>query len=172
MLRIRTVLLALVASALVFGSAWAAGVAFDASGFDPFAEDNDEGYVDLFLEDDMLTIVFDEEEGHLPATLVGETLPLDDDFDEELVTGSEALALYGGLPVGITPTTVIMDLQGDASAIRDAFLERLGELGMTTSECFEGGPICTFDVWHGDAHWLLSITPRGDHAVVYLQGMR
>lgn len=171
MLRIRTVLLALVASALVFGSALAAGVMFDASAFDAFAEDHDEGYVDLFLDGDMLIVTFDEEEGHLPATLVGDTLPLDDDY-EDLITGSESVVLYGGLPVGITPTTVTMDLEGDAMVIRDAILTRLGELGMTASECFEGGPICTYDVWHGDAHWLLSITPRGDHAVVYLQGMR
>jgi hypothetical protein len=170
MLRIRTALLAVVTFALIAGSALAAGVVFDASGFDPFEED--EGYVDLMLEGDVITIVLEVEEGHLPAKLVGETLPLDDDFDEDLVTGSGALALYGGLPVGTTRSSVTMDVEGDARAISRAILDRLVELGMTTSECHEGGPICTYDVFHGDAHWLLAITPRGDHAVVYLQGMR
>jgi hypothetical protein len=170
MLRIRTALLAVVTFALIAGSALAAGLVFDASGFDPFEED--EGYVDLMLEGDVITVVFAEAEGHLPAKLVGETLPLDADFDEDRITGPRAMALYGGLPVGITPTSITMDLEGDASEIRSAILERFVELGMTTSECFEGGPICTFDVTHGEAHWLLAITPLGDHAVVYLQAMR
>jgi hypothetical protein len=170
MLRIRTVLLAVLAAALVAGSALAAGVVFDAGGIDPF--DEDEGYVDLILEGDVLHVVFDAEEGHLPAKLVGETLPLDGDFDEDRVATPRGLVLYGGLPVGITPTSVTMDVEGDASEIGAAILDRMVELGMTTSECFEGGPICTYDVFHGEDHWLLAITPLGEHAVVYLQGMR
>lgn len=170
MLRIRTLLLALAAFALVLGSALAAGVAFDASGFDPFEED--EGYVDVMFEDGVITFVFAVEEGHLPATMEGETLPLDDDFSEDLLNSDEALALYGGLPIGITPTTVSLDLEGDAPAIRDALMARFTELGLTMSECFQGGPICTFDVTHGEDHWLLSITPQAGHAIVYLQAMR
>lgn len=170
MLRIRTLLLALVASVLVLGSAIAAGIVFDTSGFDPF--DEDEGYVDIFLDGDTITFALQVEEGHLPAKLVGETLPLDGDFDEALLTGPAAMALYGGLPVATTVNTVMLDLDGDAQTIRYAVLARLSELGMTMSECFEGGPICTFEVSHGEDHWLLSITPKGDHAVVYMQTMR
>jgi hypothetical protein len=170
MLRIRTALLAVVTFALIAGSALAAGLVFDASGFDPFEED--EGYVDLMLEGDVITVVFSETEGHLPAKLVGDALPLDEDFEEDRIASPRALALYGGLPLGITPTSLTMDVEGDARAISRAILDRLVELGMTTSECHEGGPICTYDVWHGEAHWLLAITPLAEHAVVYLQGMR
>lgn len=170
MLRIRTLLLALVASALVFGSAFAAGVAFDASGFDPF--DDDEGYVDIFLDGDVITFALQAQEGHLPATVSGSSLPLDDDFDEDLLTSADALALHGGLPIATTVTTVTVDLEGDGQAIRDAVLARLSELGLSMSECYEGGPICTFEVTHGEDHWLLSITPKGTHAIVYMQSMR
>lgn len=170
MLRIRTALLAVVTFALIAGTALAAGVVFDASAFDAF--DGEEGYIDLMLEGDVITVVFTEAEGHLPAKLVGDTLPLDEDFDEDRITGPRAMALYGGLPLGITPTSLTMDVEGDAQEIGRAILERFTELGMTTSECFEGGPICTYDVTHGEAHWLLAITPLGEHAVVYLQGMR
>lgn len=170
MLRIRTLLLALVASALVFGSALAAGIAFDTSDFDAF--DEGEGYVDIFLEDDVITFALLEQEGHLPAKLVGEALPLDGDFEEELLTSPDALALYGGVPFATTVNTVTMDLEGDAQTIRYAVLARLSELGLTMSECYQGGPICTFEVSHGEDMWMLSITPKGNHAIVYMQSMR
>ncbi|MDZ7706595.1 MAG: hypothetical protein U5J97_01635 [Trueperaceae bacterium] len=170
MTRIRTVLLVMAVSALVLGTAVAAGVAFDSQGFDPF--ESEEGYVDLVLEDDVLTFVFDEEEGSLPAMMTGEALPLDDDFDDDRLFSPRALALYGGLPIGMTPTSVLVDLEGDGEAIAQALLARLDELGLEYSECFAGGPICSYDVTRGDMRWLMSITPSGTHAVVHLQAVR
>lgn len=170
MTRIRTVRLVLAVFVLALGTAMAAGVAFDAHGFDPY--DSDEGYVDLVLEDDVLTFVFDEDEGSLPATMSGESLPLDADFDEDRLFGPRALALYGGLPVGVTPTSVVVELEGDGDAISEALLARLGELGLEATECFAGGPICSFDVTRGDMHWMLSITPTGTHALIHLQAVR
>lgn len=170
MTRIRTVLLVLVVSALVLGSAVAAGVAFDSHGFDPF--ESEEGYVDLVLEGDVLTFVFDEDEGSLPATMEGDTLPLDEDFDEDRLFSPRALALYGGLPVGMTRTSVVVDVEGKGQEIAQALLSRLDELGLDYSECFAGGPICSYDVTHGDARWLLSITPSGTRALIHLQAVR
>jgi hypothetical protein len=170
MLRLRHVLFAFVATALVLGTAFAAGVDVDASAFDPY--ESDEGYVDLVLEDDVLIFTFDETEGAIPGSMEGDALPLDEDFEEELLHGVAGLALYGGLPVGMTPNTVILELDGEGPAIRDAILARLDELGLEYGECFAGGPICSFDVTHGESHWLLSITPRGTHAMVYLQATR
>ncbi len=170
MTRIRTVLLVLAVSALVLGTAVAAGVAFDSQGFDPF--ESDEGYVDLVLEGDVLTFVFDEDEGSLPATMEGDTLPLDGDFDEDRLFSPRAIALYGGLPVGMTRTSVLVDVEGNGPAIAQALLARLYELGLEYSECFAGGPICSYDVTQGDMHWLLSITPAGRHALIHLQAVR
>lgn len=170
MTRIRTVLLVLAVSALGLGTALAAGVAFDSHGFDPF--DSEEGYVDLVLDEDVLTFVFDEEEGSLPATMTGEALPLDDDFDEDRLFSPRALALYGRLPVGMTPTSVLVEVEGDGQEIAQALLARLDELGLAYSECFAGGPICSYDVTQGDMHWMLSITPTGRHALIHLQAVR
>jgi len=170
MLRIRNVLLVLAVSAFALGTVMAAGVAFDPSGFDAY--DSEEGYVDLMLEDDVLTFLFDEEEGSLPATMTGDALPLDDDLDEDRLFSPRAVALYGGLPVGMTRTSVVVDVDGDGQAITQALLARLDELGLEYSECFAGGPICSFDVTHGDDHWLLSVTPGGTHALIHLQATR
>jgi len=172
MTRIRTVLLVLAVSAFSLGTVVAAGVAFDSSGFDPFDTEEGEGYVDLVLEDDVLTFVFDEEEGSLPAMMTGETLPLDEDFDEDRLFSPRALALYGGLPVCITRSSVLIDVEGDGQAITQAVLARLGVLDLEYSECFAGGPICSFDVTHGDMHWMLSITPAGTRALIHLQAVR
>jgi hypothetical protein len=170
-MRLHKVLSALVASALLFGgTAVAAGVAFDAHAFDPF--DADEGYVDLVLQEDVLTFTFAEAEGSIPGTMEGATLPLDGDFDEARLWAPDALALYGGLPVGATPTTVVVNLDGDGVSIRDAILARMSELGVAYTECFAGGPICSYDLTHGEDHWLLSITPRGTHTTVSLQATR
>ncbi len=170
MSRLHRVLLALVVPVLVFGTALAAGVAFDATGFDGFEED--EGYVDLMLEDDVLTIVFDEVEGAIPAMMEGDSLPLDEDFEDERLTRADSLALYGGLPVGTTPNTVIIEVDGSAPAIREALMARLAEYQIESSECFEGGPVCTYELSKGDMHWLMSFTPHGAHSTLYLQALR
>jgi len=170
-MRLHKLLSTLVASALLFvGTAFAAGVAFDDANFDPF--DEDEGYVDLFLDGDVLTFTFDEVEGSIPGTLEGDALPLDGDLDEDFLLRPDSLALYGGLPVGTTPTSVVMDLDGDGFAIHDAILARLDGLGLAYAEIYEGGPVRTYDVTHGEDTWLLSITPSGSHATVYLQATR
>jgi uncharacterized protein len=164
MTRIRNLLLALIASALVFGTASAAGVAFDASAFDPY--DEDEGYIDLVLEDGMMTVTFDESMGSLDATMEGDAMPLDSDVDEYRLGQADALALYGGLPVSTTPTSVTVEVDGDGQAIHDAVLARLGDLGLSAEEMYLGGPVRTYQVTHGEDAWLVAITPRTDFAVI------
>jgi len=164
MTRLRTLLLALFASVLVLGTASAAGVDFDASAFDAY--DSDEGYIDLVVEDGTMIITFDEGMGSLDATMEGGSLPLDDDVDEYRLRDSEALGLYGGLPVSTTAISVTVDVEGDGHAIHDAVLARLGDLGLSAEEIFAGGPVRTYDVTHGDDAWLVAIAPSGEHATI------
>lgn len=53
MMHIRTLVLSLFAFTLLLGTAAAAGVAFDAYGFDAYEE---EGYVDIVRDGDVLTV--------------------------------------------------------------------------------------------------------------------
>lgn len=166
MTRLRNLLLALIAAVLVLGTASAAGVAFDASTFDPFEED--EGYIDLMLEDGVLTVTFDEDMATIDATMEGDALPLDEDLDDERLGRADALALYGGLPVSTTTLSVTVEVDGDGQAIHDAVLARLSDLGLSAEEIFAGGPVRTYNVSNGDDAWLVAITPRGTYAVISL----
>ena len=166
MTRLRSLLLALIASALVLGTASAAGVAFDASAFDPF--DEDEGYIDFMLEDGVLTVTFDEAMGAIDATMEGDALPLDGDLDEDRLSRDDALALYGGLPVSTTPTSVTVEAEGDGQAVHDAVLARLADLGLSAEETAPGGPVRSYRVTHGDDAWTVSITPRDSFAVIHV----
>jgi hypothetical protein len=165
--RTGTLVLTLLAT-LLFGFAAAAGVAFDDDAFDAF--DEDEGYVDLMLENDTLVITFDEEEGSLPATMSGDALPLDGDLEEDRLRGQDALALYGGLPVATSPGVVTIDVDGEASEIRMAVLDRLAALGIQATETFEpGGPVFSYALSRGDAAWTLSIADNAQGATIDLR---
>lgn len=167
MTRLRTLLLALIASALVLGTASAAGVAFDASAFDPY--DEDEGYIDLVLQDGTLVVTFDEAMGSIDATMEGGALPLDGDLDEDRLNRADALALYGGLPLSTTATSVTVEADGDGQAIHDAVLARLSDLGLSAEETAPGGPVRSYRVTRGDDAWTVSITPRDSFAVIHVQ---
>ncbi|MDZ7799255.1 MAG: hypothetical protein U5K81_00495 [Trueperaceae bacterium] len=169
MTHIRTLVLSLVAFTLVLGTAVAAGVAFDARSFDAYLEDNDEGYVDIVKVGDVLTVIFDEEMGSLPATMEGATLPVDEDFDEFRLLRDTALALYGGLPVETSTTTVLVEVDGDADVIHDALLARLNTLGVTVEPEHLAGPIRSYDLSDGDASWRLAFTDTADGGVIHLQ---
>jgi len=151
--------------ALLFGLAAAGGIAFDDSSFDAF--DEDEGYVDLFLDGDTLVLTFDEVEGSLPATMEGDALPLDGDFDEDRLWADDALALYGGLPVSTDVGVVTFEAEGDGEAIHRALLARLAELGVKAVEDFQsGGPVYSYALSHGDDTWRLGVTPVSDSALI------
>lgn len=167
MTRIRTLVLTLIAFTLVLGTAAAAGVAFDAHGFDAYEED--EGYVEIVRNGDVLTVVFDEAMGSLPATMVGATLPLDGDLDAFNLLTDTALALYGGLLVVTSPTTVLIEVEGDAGAIHDALLARLNALGVIVGVEHFAGPIRNYDLSDGEASWRLAFTGSGTGAVIHLQ---
>jgi len=157
----------LVLAVLAIGTAAAAGIAFDASGFDAYA--SDEGYVDLVRDGDTLIVTFDEGRGDLPATMEGEALPLDEDFDEYRLVTRDALALYGGLAVQSGSDWLTIDVEGDPVAVHDAVLARLAGLGIAAEEDVAGGKIASYRLSDGDAAWRLSISPYGDHAVIHIQ---
>jgi hypothetical protein len=164
--RLLTSLLTLL-SALLIGVGVAAGVTFDDSSFDAF--DEDEGYIDLFLEGDTLVVTFDEVEGHLPATMDGDALPLDGDFDSDRLGSDDALALYGGLPVATGAGMVIVEVEGDSETIHEALMARLADLGVQATENFQsGGPVYSYALTRGDATWHLAVTPFHERAVIYL----
>lgn len=167
MSKLRTLLSAL-AAALLIGTAAAGGVAFDAGAFDAF--DTDDGYVDLRLDGDVLTITFDEDQGSLPATMEGDALPLDDDFDEDRLTKSDSLGLYGGLPVDTDVWSVTVEVEGDGPAIHEAVMARLAELGIDAQEQFPGGAVLSYALSAGEASWHLAITPKASGAVLHLRG--
>ncbi len=174
MTRPRTPLSTLVISTLLLaasaiGTAAASGIAFDASAFDAF--DSEEGYVDLVRDGDTLIVTFDEKMGELPATMEGDALPLDDDFDDYRLVTRDALALYGGLAVQSGTDWLTVDVEGDPSAIQDAVLARLGQLGITAEEDFAGGKVASYRCSDGDAEWRLSFSPYGDHAVIHFQAL-
>lgn len=158
--------------ALLFGLAAAGGVAFDASTFDPFGDEDtdDEGYVELFLADGTLVFAFDEIEGSIPAKLEGDTLPLDSDFDEDRLWADDALALYGGLAVSTGTGMVTIEAEGDGVAIHEALMARLADLGVRAVEDFQsGGPVYSYALSHGNDTWRLGVTPYGETAVIYLR---
>lgn len=153
--------------ALTIGTAAASGIAFDASAFDAF--DSDEGYVDLVREGDTLIVTFDEARGDLPATMEGDALPLDGDFDAYRLVTRDALALYGGLAVQSGADWLTIDVEGDPVAVHDALLARLARLNVMAEEDFAGGKIASYRLSDGDAEWRLSVSPYGDHAVIHIQ---
>ncbi|MDZ7706594.1 MAG: hypothetical protein U5J97_01630 [Trueperaceae bacterium] len=163
------VISALLLAALAIGTASASGIAFDASAFDAF--DSDEGYVDLIRDGDTLIVTFDEKRGDLPATMEGDALPLDEDFDEFRLVTRDALALYGGLAVQSGADWLTIDVEGDPSAIHDAVLARLAQLGVTAEEDFAGGKVASYRCSDGEAEWRLSFSPYGDHAVIHIQAL-
>lgn len=160
----------LVLSALLLAAlttAAASGIAFDASAFDAF--ESDEGYVDLVRDGDTLIVTFDEARGDLPATMEGEALPLDGDFDDYRLATRDALALYGGLAVQSGSDWLTIDVEGDPAAVHDAVLARLARLNVAAEEDFAGGKIASYRLTDGDAVWRLSMSAYGDHAVIHIQ---
>ncbi len=172
MSKLRTFLPALAAALLVGTAAAAAGsVAFDAGTFDAFA--SDDGYITLVRDGDTLTIGFDEAYderlGSLPATMEGDALPLDSDFDEDRLTQSDSLGLYGGLPVSTDPWSVTVEVEGDGAAIHQAVLMRLADLGVD-AQGGGSGPVFSYALSDGDAAWRLAITPSSKSTVIHLRG--
>lgn len=158
---------ALLLAALTIGTAAASGIVFDASAFDAF--ESDEGYVDLVRDGDTLIVTFDEARGDLPATMEGEALPLDGDFDDYRLVTRDALALYGGLAVQSGSGWLTIDVEGDPAAVHDAVLARLAQLNVVAEEDVAGGKIASYRLSDGDAAWRLSMSPYGDHAVIHIQ---
>ena len=161
------VISALTLAALTIGTAGASGIAFDASGFDAYA--SDEGYVDLVRVGDTLIVTFDEARGDLPATMEGDALPLDGDFDAYRLATRDALALYGGLAVQSGSDWLMVDVEGDPVAVHDAVLARLASLNVVAEEDFAGGKVASYRLSDGDAAWRLSVSPYGDRAVIHIQ---
>ena len=158
---------ALVLAALTVGTAAASGIAFDASAFDAFA--SDDGYVDIVRDGDTLIVTFDEARGDLPATMEGDALPLDGDFDAYRLATRDALALYGGLAVQSGTDWLTVDVEGDPVAVHDALLARLAAMNVVAEEDFAGGKVASYRLSDGDATWRLSLSPYGDHAVIHIQ---
>ncbi len=166
-MRIRTLLSTLALTALVSGMALAGGVGFDASAFDAY--EAEEGYIDLVIDGTTLKFVLDETEGSLPAYMTSDLLPIDEDAVEEaLLDNVGAMALYGGLAVEETPFSVTVTVEGDRAELHDAVLARLDALGITYSEICPGGPVCTYDLRHGENMWELAISASGLDTVLHL----
>ena len=170
MSKLRTFLSAL-AVALLIGTAAAAGsVAFDAGTFDAFA--SDDGYITLVRDGDVLIIGFDEaydeRRGSLPATMEGDALPLDGDFDEDRLTQSDSLGLYGGLPVHTDTWSVTLEVEGDGAAIHQAVLMRLADLGVD-AQGGGSGPVFGYALSDGDVSWRLAITPSSSSTLIHLR---
>ena len=158
--------------ALGAGSALAGQVAFDLSAFDVTLDDNDEGYVDFALRGNTLVVTFDEEMGHVPATMEGTGLPVDDD-DRFVNFDRNAAAERLGLPMTVGPSTILMDVEGNGAEILEAVLARMEMLGLTVEPIRDARPIHTFYLLRGDQRWRLSVTPRiGPRgALIHLQSL-
>ena len=171
MARTRTLLATLLVALLGTGLAFAQ-VEWDTTGFDPYEED--EGYVDLQLDGSTLVLTLGTEEGAIPATIEGDTLPLDEDFEEDRLRDRGALGVYGGMPVTVspnstTPTSVTAEVEGDPRAIEQALVNRARELGLTVQDPEVPGGVMGYRLSDGENNWRLSIRRiGGDGASIHL----